>query len=82
LSPGQKRVFVLSARIKTPYGDTVEIDSPAGDALGRMGIDGYVDNHWRERFGAGLLLGSVQDANGYLSTRGGNTNGSVVFQST
>ncbi|CAM2191010.1 type IV secretion system protein VirB10 [Burkholderia cepacia] len=82
LSPGQKRVFVLSARIKTPYGVTVEIDSPAADALGRMGIDGYVDNHWRERFGAALLLGSVQDAIGYLSTRGGNTNGSVVFQST
>ncbi|KVU58867.1 type IV secretion system protein VirB10 [Burkholderia cepacia] len=82
LSPGQKRVFVLSARIKTPHGVTVEIDSPAADALGRMGIDGYVDNHWRQRIGAAMLLGITQDAIGYLSTRGGNTNGSVVFQST
>ena len=81
-SPGQKRVFVLSARIKTPHGVTVEIDSPAADALGRMGIDGYVDNHWRQRIGAAMLLGLTQDAIGYLSTRGGNTNGSVVFQST
>ncbi|MBN3786575.1 type IV secretion system protein VirB10 [Burkholderia sp. Ac-20353] len=82
LSPGQKRVFVLSARIKTPLGVTVEIDSPAADALGRMGIDGYVDNHWPQRIGAAMLLGITEDAIGYLSTRGGNTNGSVVFQST
>ncbi|KVG60126.1 type IV secretion system protein VirB10 [Burkholderia territorii] len=82
LSPGQKRVFVLSARIKTPRGVTVEIDSPAADALGRMGVDGYVDNHWRQRIGAAMLLGLSQDAIGYLSTRGGNANGSVVFQST
>lgn len=82
LSPGQKRVFVLSARIKTPHGVTVEIDSPAADALGRMGIDGYVDNHWRQRIGAAMLLGITQDAIGYLATRGGNTNGSVVFQNT
>ncbi|MDS0858635.1 type IV secretion system protein VirB10 [Burkholderia pseudomultivorans] len=82
LSPGQRRVFVLSARIKTPLGVTVEIDSPAADALGRMGIDGYVDNHWGQRIGAAMLLGITQDAIGYLSTRGGNTNGSVVFQST
>ncbi|HDR9173001.1 TPA: type IV secretion system protein VirB10 [Burkholderia vietnamiensis] len=81
-APGQKRVFVLSARIKTPHGITVEIDSPAADALGRMGVDGYVDNHWRQRIGAAMLLGLSQDAIGYLSTRGGNTNGPVVFQST
>ena len=82
LSPGQKRVFVLSARIKTPNGVTVEIDSPAADALGRMGIDGYIDNHWTRRIGAALMLGMTQDAIGYLATRGGNSNGSVVFENT
>jgi type IV secretion system protein VirB10 len=82
LAPGQKRVFVLSARIKTPNGVTVEIDSPAADALGRMGVDGYVDNHWGRRIGAAMLLGITQDAIGYLATRGGNSNGSVVFENT
>jgi type IV secretion system protein VirB10 len=82
LSPGQKRVFVLSARVKTPHGVTVEIDSPAADALGRMGMDGYVDNHWGQRIGAAMLLGMTQDAIGYLATRGGNSNGSVVFENT
>ncbi|WP_343666726.1 type IV secretion system protein VirB10 [Paraburkholderia tropica] len=82
LAPGQKRVFVLSARIKTPNGVTVEIDSPAADALGRMGVDGYVNNHWGQRIGAAMLLGITQDAIGYLATRGGNSNGSVVFENT
>jgi type IV secretion system protein VirB10 len=80
--PGQKRVFILSARIKTPNGVTVEIDSPAADALGRMGVGGYVDNHWGERIGAAMLLGFAQDAIGYLATRGGNGNNSIVFENT
>ncbi|MFM0433733.1 type IV secretion system protein VirB10 [Paraburkholderia aspalathi] len=82
LSPGQKRTFILAARIETPHGITVEIDSPAADALGRMGIDGYVNNHWSERIGAAMLLGVTQDAIGYLATRGGNSNGSVVYENT
>ncbi|TAL93212.1 MAG: TrbI/VirB10 family protein [Paraburkholderia sp.] len=82
LAPGQKRAFILAARIKTPNGVTVQIDSPAADALGRMGIDGYVDNHWGQRIGAALLLGMTQDAIGYLATRGGNNNSSVVYQNT
>ncbi|MBB5466743.1 type IV secretion system protein VirB10 [Paraburkholderia sp. CI2] len=82
LAPGQKRVFILSARIKTPEGVTVEIDSPAADALGRMGVSGYVNNHWGERIGAAMLFGMTQDAIGYLATRGGNSNGSVVFENT
>lgn len=82
LAPGQKRVFILAARIRTPEGVTVEIDSPAADALGRMGVGGYIDNHWGERIGAAMLLGMTQDAIGYLATRGGNSNGSVVFENT
>jgi len=82
LSPGQKRAFILAARIETPQGVTVDIDSPAADALGRMGIDGYLNNHWGERIGAAMLLGMTQDVIGYLATRGGNSNGSVVYENT
>ncbi|WP_233342941.1 type IV secretion system protein VirB10 [Burkholderia cepacia] len=82
LSPGQKRTFILAARIETPHGVTVEIDSPAADALGRMGIDGYVNNHWGQRIGAAMMLGITQDAIGYLATRGSNSNGSVVYENT
>jgi len=79
---GQKRVFILSARIKTPNGVKVQIDSPAADALGRMGIDGDVDNHWGERIGAALLLALTHDAIGYLASRGGSSTGTVMFQNT
>jgi type IV secretory pathway VirB10-like protein len=75
-------VFVLSARIVTPHGVTVQIDSPVADALGRMGMAGSVENHWGERVGAAMLLGLSQDAIGYLATRGGNGNGTVVYQNT
>lgn len=82
VTPGQKRVFILSARIRTPAGVSVEIDSPAADALGRTGVGGYVNNHWGERIGAAMLLGMTQDAIGYLATRSGNSNGPVVFENT
>ncbi|WP_240655608.1 type IV secretion system protein VirB10 [Paraburkholderia phosphatilytica] len=82
LSTGQSRVFILAARIRTPEGVSVEISSPAADALGRMGTGGHVDNHWGERIGAALLLGMTQDAIGYLATRGGNSTSTTVFENT
>ena len=81
LSPGQRRVFILSARIATPHGVTVQIDSPVADALGRMGMDGSIDNHWARAW-ARHDLGLSQDAIGYLATRGGNGNGTIVYQNT
>ncbi|PLZ00421.1 type IV secretion system protein VirB10 [Burkholderia sp. WAC0059] len=79
---GQRRVFILSARIQTPGGVRVQIDSPAADALGRMGIDGEVNNHWGERLGAAFLLSLVQDSIGYLASRSDSSNGTVVFENT
>lgn len=54
LQRGQKRLFVLWNRAKTPNGVIVTLASPATDALGRAGVDGYVDTHWWERFGSAL----------------------------
>lgn len=80
---GQKRIFVLWNRVKSPEGVVVNLDSPGTDPLGRSGLDGYVDNHWFERLGAAFMLSIVQDAIGYATARaqsGGN--GTIYFQNT
>jgi len=61
LKRGQSRLFVLWTRAKTPAGVIITLASPATDALGRAGFDGYVDVHWWERFGSALLLSVVGD---------------------
>lgn len=69
LQRGQKRLFVLWNRAKTPKGVIVTLASPATDALGRAGFDGHVDTHWWERFGSALLLSIVGDATSHVSSR-------------
>lgn len=69
LQRGQKRLFVLWNRAKTPEGVIVTLASPATDAIGRAGVDGHVDTHWWERFGSALLLSIVGDATSYANSR-------------
>jgi type IV secretion system protein VirB10 len=53
---GQSRAFVIWTRLIRPDGATVELASPATDALGRGGIGGSVDRHFFQRFGGAILL--------------------------
>lgn len=69
---GQRRLFIVWSRLKTSKGVVVNLNSPAADALGTSGLDGYVDNRWPERIGAAVLLSSVQDVIGYETARAGN----------
>jgi len=69
LRRGQKRLFVLWTRAKTPKGVIITLASPATDPLGRGGVDGYVDTHWWERFGSAILLSIVADASSYANGR-------------
>lgn len=65
MTQGQRRLFVLWSRVRTPNGVVVNVNSPAADGLGTAGLDGYVDNRWPERIGAAFLLSLVQDVISY-----------------
>src|SRR5450755_849836 len=85
LTQGQRRLFVLWTRVKTPQGVVINLNSPAADALGTSGLEGFVDNHWWERVGAAFMLSLVQDAIAYKTaeaTGGGGAQGTAVFQNS
>lgn len=59
---GQHRLFALTGNAITQEGIPVPLNSPVGDGLGRTGIEGDVDNHYAERFGAAIALTAAQAA--------------------
>ncbi|HEY3730211.1 MAG TPA: type IV secretion system protein VirB10 [Steroidobacteraceae bacterium] len=73
---GAARVFVLWTEARTPTGVVVPLDSPGADELGRSGLPGVVERHFWQRFGAAVLVstldGAVQ-ASVQAAARGGGT---------
>ena len=53
---GQVRVFIIWTRIIRADGLSVMINSPGTDPLGRAGLEGEVDTHFFQIFGAAILL--------------------------
>ena len=53
---GQVRVFIIWTRIIRADGLSVMINSPSTDPLGRAGLEGEVDTHFFQIFGAAILL--------------------------
>jgi type IV secretion system protein VirB10 len=72
---GAARVFVLWTEARTPAGIVVPLDSPGADELGRSGLAGEVNRHFWDRFGAAILIstldGTVQAAVQSASRSGG-----------
>lgn len=59
---GQGRVFIVWTRVIRPDGVDVAINSPGVDALGRAGLEGFVDDHYFEAFSTALLTSSIDIA--------------------
>ncbi len=53
---GQSRVFIIWNRILRADGMSILINSPGTDPLGRAGLEGDVDTHFFQIFGAAILL--------------------------
>lgn len=67
---GQKRIFVVWTRLIRDDGASVRLNSMGADSLGRSGLTGHVDNKFRERFGASILLSIVGAGASYLTGYG------------
>lgn len=74
---GAARLFVLWTEARTPNGVVVPLASPGTDALGRSGLDGEVDRHFWQRFGAAILI-SLVDAAAQVAQR----SGSVIYDTS
>lgn len=74
---GQSRIPTLAVTAYTPNGVPVPFNAPMADGLGRAGLDGRVDNHWRQRFGSSVLLlltqGAVNAAQAAAQSGNGNS---------
>lgn len=70
ITQGQKRIFVIWTRLLRDDGVSVRLNSIGADSLGRSGLTGRVDNKFRERFGAAILLSIVGGGASYLTGYG------------
>jgi type IV secretion system protein VirB10 len=52
---GQRRITITWSRLIMPDGRQLVLDEAAVDAAGAAGVNGDVDNHWGEVFGAAAL---------------------------
>lgn len=81
LRQGDARVFVVWTEARTPAGVVVQLDSPGTDALGRSGLEGEVNRHFWQRFGAAALVSTI-DGVAQSEVQSSSRGGTVVLDPT
>jgi type IV secretion system protein VirB10 len=76
---GSARVFVLWTEARTPTGIVVPLDSPGTDELGRSGLPGQVSRHFWDRFGAAILISTLDGAVQAAVESAGRGGGAVIY---
>jgi type IV secretion system protein VirB10 len=76
---GSARVFVLWTEARTPTGIVVPLDSPGTDELGRSGLPGQVNRHFWDRFGAAILISTLDGAVQAAVESAGRGGGAVIY---
>jgi type IV secretion system protein VirB10 len=78
---GEARVFVVWVEARTPSGVVVQLDSPGTDRLGRAGLEGEVNRHFWQRFGAAALVSTI-DGVVQSEVQSSSRGGTVVLDPT
>ena len=80
---GQVRIFIIWTRLIRADGLSVMINSPGTDPLGRAGLEGDVDTHFFQIFGAAILLSVIDgglDVGLEMARRQGNNSDTTIIQ--
>jgi type IV secretion system protein VirB10 len=79
---GVARVFVLWSEARTPTGVVIPLASPGTDELGRSGLEGQVNRHFFERFGAAILISVIDGVVQGAAQSSGDGNAVIYNPST
>ena len=80
---GQVRIFIIWTRLIRADGLSVMINSPGTDPLGRAGLEGDVDTHFFQIFGAAILLSVIDgglDVGLEMARRQGDNSDTTIIQ--
>lgn len=66
---GSKQLFVVWQEVRTPDHLVIPLNSGSTDELGANGLNGWVDNHFWERFSNAIFLSMILDGNNILLSK-------------
>lgn len=82
IKPGDAKVFVAWGSVETTDGVYIRLDSLGADQLGAAGLDAWIDNHYKERFGGAVMLSALDDVFESLANSTQKDTGRITFENS